>query len=115
MLLLTTVPLGERMYNCKICGLPIIGDMIGCGDGTGQDFAHPDCYWEAKYIIKCVEMKALEENYLDFLDQMSDNMKEIHEKQSENRLLREQITVQITDLTKIVRNMGNENTRYTSR
>lgn len=31
--------------SCTRCGDPIVdGYMIGDGDGTGQRFAHPECY-----------------------------------------------------------------------
>jgi hypothetical protein len=33
--------------NCTRCGDPITdGYMIGDGDGSGQRFAHPECYRE---------------------------------------------------------------------
>lgn len=31
--------------TCVICTLPLAGERIGAGDGTGQKFAHPSCYW----------------------------------------------------------------------
>jgi hypothetical protein len=33
---------------CDICGLPVEGSMIGHGDGTGQEFAHPGCYYRER-------------------------------------------------------------------
>ena len=30
--------------NCTICDLLITGPHIGDGEGTGQRFAHPECY-----------------------------------------------------------------------
>lgn len=35
-------------HICIFCELPIEGSMIGAGDGTGQKFAHPDCFWRDK-------------------------------------------------------------------
>ncbi len=34
--------------TCDICHFTLGGTMIGHGDGTGQRFAHPDCYWEER-------------------------------------------------------------------
>jgi hypothetical protein len=31
-------------YICEFCELEIFGSMIGMGDGSGNKFAHPDCY-----------------------------------------------------------------------
>lgn len=31
--------------NCIICGGSIGTVMIGAGDGRGQKFAHPECYY----------------------------------------------------------------------
>ncbi len=41
--------------TCNICGLPLTGSMIGNGDGTGQKFAHPDCYYRKKADALTVE------------------------------------------------------------
>ncbi len=35
--------------KCNICGFDITGSFVGNGDGSGQEFAHPECYWETKY------------------------------------------------------------------
>lgn len=34
--------------TCVHCRLPIYGKMIGAGDGTGQKFACPECYWRER-------------------------------------------------------------------
>jgi hypothetical protein len=34
--------------TCDICGFPLSGTMIGHGDGTGNRFAHPACYWQER-------------------------------------------------------------------
>lgn len=39
--------------RCDICALPLEGTMIGNGDGSGQRFAHPECY----YRQRCVEIE----------------------------------------------------------
>jgi hypothetical protein len=39
---------------CVICNFPLVGTRIGAGDGSGQKFAHPSCYWQR-------EAKRLEE------------------------------------------------------
>lgn len=31
-------------YDCAICTRTIYGVMVGCGDGTGQQFAHLGCF-----------------------------------------------------------------------
>lgn len=41
---ISPVPKPEKRL-CIHCGLPIEGAMIGAGDGTGQKFAHPECYY----------------------------------------------------------------------
>lgn len=33
---------------CDICDLTLTGTRIGHGDGTGNRFAHPDCYWRER-------------------------------------------------------------------
>jgi hypothetical protein len=33
---------------CDICRLPLEGTRIGNGDGTGQRFAHPECFYRAR-------------------------------------------------------------------
>ena len=35
--------------KCTICGLVIDGSHIGDGDGTGQKFAHPECFYRREY------------------------------------------------------------------
>lgn len=36
-------------YICVKCGLPITGGkMYGAGDGTGQKFMDPECYWRER-------------------------------------------------------------------
>lgn len=37
---------GAPETPCTICGQPITGAFIGDGDGSGQRFAHADCYHE---------------------------------------------------------------------
>lgn len=41
-------PAAESVKPCNICTLPLAGVMIGDGDGTGQKFAHPDCYYKKR-------------------------------------------------------------------
>jgi hypothetical protein len=50
----------KGMYICNICGFPINGTMIGNGNGWGQDFAHPDCYWKEQCQIKDKKIETLE-------------------------------------------------------
>lgn len=33
---------------CCICDSPIHFTSIGAGDGSGNKFAHPECYWKAR-------------------------------------------------------------------
>lgn len=42
-------------HVCVMCQLPIFGTLIGAGDGTGQQFAHPDCYY--RHQLRLVEQE----------------------------------------------------------
>ena len=35
----------DEVKPCDICTLPLSGAFIGNGDGTGQRFAHPECWY----------------------------------------------------------------------
>jgi hypothetical protein len=51
----------EAARKCDICELPLTGEMIGNGDGTGQRFAHPDCYYRKqseRYEAEAAELRA---------------------------------------------------------
>jgi len=41
-----TADLVRLVYSsaCCFCGEPLEGEFVGAGDGTGQRFAHPECY-----------------------------------------------------------------------
>jgi len=44
-----------EVYQCEFCKKPIMGgSMIGAGDGTGDSFAHPDCYERARELEKTI-------------------------------------------------------------
>jgi len=43
--------------DCCLCNIRIYGTMIGAGDGTGQKFAHPECY----YRMRVVELESAAE------------------------------------------------------
>ena len=45
--------------NCVICTTRIYGKMIGAGDGTGQNFAHPECYYRTRVEKAEAERDAL--------------------------------------------------------
>lgn len=36
-------------HDCVFCGARIYGTMIGAGDGTGQRFADPACYYRSEW------------------------------------------------------------------
>lgn len=36
---------------CCICDLPLHFTKIGAGDGSGNKFAHPECYWKSRANI----------------------------------------------------------------
>jgi hypothetical protein len=38
------LPLG----HCCVCGLRLLGAFYGMGDGTGQRFGCPECYWRGE-------------------------------------------------------------------
>ena len=44
---------------CSRCGLPLECVRIGDGDGTGQRFAHPECYYRAEAERLLKELKEL--------------------------------------------------------
>jgi len=44
---------------CIICGIQIMGESIGAGDGTGQKFAHPACYYKREYERVKAELATL--------------------------------------------------------
>jgi hypothetical protein len=45
--------------RCDICKLPLEGTRIGHGDGTGQRFAHPECYYREKHSSLLSALEAL--------------------------------------------------------
>lgn len=49
--------------QCVYCGFRITGTMIGAGDGTGQNFAHPDCYYRKECERKDATIARLEKDY----------------------------------------------------
>ncbi len=49
-----------ELRTCDICGLPLAGSMIGNGDGTGQRFAHPECWYRKEADRWQAEAKRLE-------------------------------------------------------
>lgn len=45
--------------DCVFCATRIYGKMIGAGDGTGQKFAHPECYYLTRLNVAEAERDAL--------------------------------------------------------
>jgi hypothetical protein len=45
--------------DCAVCTTRIYGTMIGAGDGAGQKFAHPECYYRTRLDVAESERDAL--------------------------------------------------------
>jgi hypothetical protein len=45
--------------DCAVCTTRIYGTMIGAGDGAGQKFAHPECYYRTCLDVAKSERDAL--------------------------------------------------------
>jgi hypothetical protein len=45
--------------DCAVCTTRIYGTMIGAGDGAGQKFAHPECYYRTRLDVAEAERDAL--------------------------------------------------------
>ena len=45
--------------DCAVCTTRIYGKMLGAGDGTGQKFAHTECYYRTRLDVAEAERDAL--------------------------------------------------------
>lgn len=53
--------MSQEELKCDICALPLGDAMIGNGNGSGQRFAHPECYYRARYHESKETIRTLEE------------------------------------------------------
>jgi hypothetical protein len=53
----------DNTDRCVICDYPLVGTRMGAGDGSGQKFAHPSCYWQREAKTVAGEVEAWRERF----------------------------------------------------
>ena len=81
---------GKSHYTCSVCGLPIYREMIVSGDISGNEYAHPDCYYRNEVQLKEKRIAELEERFKGKKDKNCD----INEKKMD------ELNHEISELTK---------------